>query len=467
MVSLYPKPGPSSFGADVATSIAGGGTGVVLIDHSGVLDFGTSVPTWTLSGAFTERDTSGSNSGSVHIQGTLNTSSHNSAVTFNRPIILTGTAAVDSGTGIQVYQGAATIDSGTGAGSPFAFATDGGSGNKSFGLPIGQVHPLASFSVPGGTALSLKSVYTTGAQSVTGAGISLIGTYQSTAVGNIGFAGPVTLLGAVTVTTASSNVSFSSTLTSPTTSYAMVVNKGTGTVSFGGIVGGSGGPLSSLTTDSGGIAAINATAVTTTGNQTYNGPVTLGVNSTLTTATGNIGFMSTLGSPVTAHALIANKGTGTLSFDGVVGGSGNPLSSLTTDSGGNVAINASGVTTTGPQTYNGPVTLESSTTLSMSVLTLGSTLTGSGFDLTITNSSAITLALGNILGVGHFTNNGSGTTTVGGPLTTTASQIWADPVTLNTAVTTLSTSNSDISFNTTLDALAAGGARLDDNGGHG
>ena len=66
-----------------------------------------------------------------------------------------------------------------------------------------------------GNTVSLVSVATIGAQSVTGALIDLNGTYQSTIGlngGNIGFTGPVTLLGTMGVTTANCAISFSSTV---------------------------------------------------------------------------------------------------------------------------------------------------------------------------------------------------------------------------------------------------------------
>jgi hypothetical protein len=66
--------------------------------------------------------------------------------------------------------------------------------------------------------------------------------------------------------------------------------------------------LASLTTDAAGSTAINTTAITTTGAQTYNDAAIIGSNATLvTTANGNITFRSTLDdSAAGTHALTIN-----------------------------------------------------------------------------------------------------------------------------------------------------------------
>ncbi len=61
------------------------------------------------------------------------------------------------------------------------------------------------------------------------------------------------------------NVSFNSTLNG---GQSLTVNDG-GTTTFGGVVGGS-AALASITTDAAGTTAMNSTAITTTGAQTYN-----------------------------------------------------------------------------------------------------------------------------------------------------------------------------------------------------
>ena len=76
------------------------------------------------------------------------------------------------------------------------------------------MNQLAGFTVVSAATVGLASVFTAGAQSVTGTAITLNGpTYQSAnAGGTLGFTGVVTLGGSVTVATASATVSFSSTV---------------------------------------------------------------------------------------------------------------------------------------------------------------------------------------------------------------------------------------------------------------
>src|SRR6185436_1813487 len=76
----------------------------------------------------------------------------------------------------------------------------------------------------------------------------------------------------------------------------------------------------------------------------------------------DITFASALNSTAgELNSLLVNT-SGTTRFNGAVGGV-DRLSSLTTDAGGNTVINGGSVNTTGAQTYNDPVLLDSNTTL--------------------------------------------------------------------------------------------------------
>jgi hypothetical protein len=147
----------------------------------------------------------------------------------------------------------------------------------------------------------------------------------------------------------------------------------TGTTTFGGVVGGA-TALTSLTTDAGGITAINGGAITTTGGQTYNDSITLGANTTLNAVVGNITFGNTLNG---AFSLTANS-TGTTTFGDVVGGA-TALTSLTTDAGGTTAINGGTITTSGNQVYGDDVTMNQATTLTSAggAITFGGNATNS------------------------------------------------------------------------------------------
>ena len=290
--------GAVSFGTNVSTAKAGLMTGAVLIDHSGLLDFGAGNPVWTLAGSFTEQDSSGLNSGFVHVQGTLNTSGNNAAVTFNRPVTLTGDAILTSGSGAISF--GATLD---GAHN----LTVSGPGITTFTVTVGNATPLASLSLGGPSAINGGSVSTTGAQTYTG-GVS-VGA-NTTFTGNSG-----------------SLVWFKNTLGAASPHSVQVA---TANAQFDGAVSGN---LASLSV--GGTTAINGGSVSTTGAQTYTGAVSLGANTTFTGNSGSlVWFKNTLGatSPHSVQVATANA-----QFDGAVSGN---LTSLSV--GGTSLINKSG-----------------------------------------------------------------------------------------------------------------------------
>ena len=177
---------------------------------------------------------------------------------------------------------------------------------------------------------------------------------------------------------------------------------------FNGAIG-SGTKLASLTvdaTDTGGLIALNAGAVSTTGAQTYGGSTTLGADTVLTTTTG-AGTLSLAGVTLGSDNLtLANSGPATL--NGAVGGTGilkaNGTGSLTVDNTiavGSVidseatTLNGIGaaetVTTTGSQSYTGSLALGANTTLTGTSLSLASLANLNSDELTLNNSGTATL----------------------------------------------------------------------------
>jgi autotransporter-associated beta strand protein len=188
---------------------------------------------------------------------------------------------------------------------------------------------------------------------------------------------------------------------------------------------------------------INGGAVTAA-NQTYNGPVVLGADTTLTSA--NVSLNSTVDGAQT----LTVDGSGVTTFGGIVGGT-TALTSLTTDVAGSLSLNAGAVTTTGAQTFNDAATLGAATTL---------TSTGSG-DVTLAavdgaQTLAVDTAGGTILGgvVGGTTPLTSVTTDApgsvtfsGGSVETSGAQTYNDAATLG-ANTTLT--GDSVAFNGTV-----------------
>jgi filamentous hemagglutinin family protein len=266
------------------------------------------------------------------------------AITFMSPVTLaTGPVEISDANAPVIFNG--TVD----GAEPLSITA--GTGTVAFNGAVGAATPLASLAVLGGGSVTLDtpSVTTTGEQF---------------------YAAPVTL--AVNSTLTGDDVQFQSTLTGP---YALTVND-SGTTTFGGVT-----QLASLASTASGGIDLNTSSVTTTGAQTYDGPVTLGANAVLTGA--GITFNGTVDG---AFALAANATSGTLSLNGVVG-SNTALTSLT---GNGNAIVASGVSTTGAQSYTA-----NSVSLSGNYITTGSNVTVTG-PTTLAGDVDIATANGNI-----------------------------------------------------------------------
>jgi len=125
--------------------------------------------------------------------------------------------------------------------------------------------------------------------------------------------------------------------------------------------------------------------ITTSGSQNYNGTVTLTNDLTLestttTTGTGGITFASTIDG---THVLniTTNAGTNGTTFNGFVGQTA-PLTTVSVN--GPSTFHCTSITSTGNQTYNGTVTVQSDTTLTANagqLIKFQNTLTGTGTPL--------------------------------------------------------------------------------------
>jgi filamentous hemagglutinin family protein len=379
----------------------------------------------------------------------------------------TGTTGISSvtTTGAQDYQTAVTIGANTtlastGSGNITFESTLNDStagtdtlavntaGTTTFSGAVGGTAALLSLTTdaPGTTAINGGSVKTSGAQD---------------------YKDPVTLGAPTTLTTTTSgNVTFESTLDGGQT---LSIGAGTGTVTFGGVVGGT--PLTSIAVTAAGTTAINGGSVTTTGTQSYvgtTGGITLGAPATLTTTNSLI----TLGNQVsgTNTALTLSSGAGGATLNGVNIGT----ASLTLTTTGTVTLDggaydiatgagytfATAVTTNGTltlgqaTTFNGAVTLGGNSTFDSSAvnkdITFVSTIDG-GKTLSVA-AGAGTVTFGGVVGATALTSltvTSAGTTAInGGAVTTTGTQSYVGTtggITLG-ADTTLTTTNALITL---------------------
>ena len=141
-----------------------------------------------------------------------------------------------------------------------------------------------------------------------------------------------------------------------TTGVNLIINAGAGSITLGSTVGAT-NALSSVSLTSSTQIKLGG-SVSTSGSQTYTGPVVLNTDITTTTSGGGVVFASTLNSiAAAAKTLTMTLGSGNATLGGVVGGAtGGALGSLSVTTSGTLAINGGIVTTTGAQTYSSKVT---------------------------------------------------------------------------------------------------------------
>ena len=196
-----------------------------------------------------------------------------------------------------------------------------------------------------------------------------------------------------------------------------------GNVVFNGTVG-SGVGLASLEVT--GTTIINGISITTTGLQSYNGAVTLGIASALTTTNNDILLGSSLNG---GHSLTFTAGSGNLSFIGPVGNL-QPLGVITitsaaavnftdTISAASFSQNAGSVSTS----FNGTQTYTGNFAFTGTALNLNNNLSVGG-SITITNAGLFTKnTTGVISSTLAFVQNGTGSSSIGANLTTGSANI--------------------------------------------
>ena len=183
---------------------------------------------------------------------------------------------------------------------------------------------------------------------------------------------------------------------------------------FSGAVGSS-NPLASLSTaniNTGGTTELNGGSIRTLGDQQFGQKVSLGASATLTSLSkGTIAFAETLNG---ARDLFIDT-AGTIQFQKAIGQT-TALTSLKTLSTGGAAINGGSITTTGLQSYAGPIILGANTTLASTnkgAITLAGKVdsqTSTPRDLTINTAGLTTLAdsVGTNQTLGQLSTDASG-----------------------------------------------------------
>ncbi|MBS0615564.1 MAG: filamentous hemagglutinin N-terminal domain-containing protein [Verrucomicrobia bacterium] len=375
-------------------------------------------------------------------------------------------------------------------------------------INIGDVGSISLAGAHGGLTLTSSNI------------INLSGTLYATSGGAQTYAGPVHLVSGVsqacTFFTTNQNIVFNNTLDgqAPGTP-GVVINAGTGAVTFNNNVGVGTAPGDFTIVNSGninfGASAANFEVLKNTIDFSQGGPVVIGANFNLqssVTGPGSIIVGNTINSGAGGpFNLTVRSDDGTVALNGSVGNTSS-VNTLNVIGRGGIVLGGSSYISTLAQTYTGPVTLEGSPTItygSASILTILGTIDGDTVatrSLTTTNggvglgpisitgdigtrtplgSLSITTGTGSIslASIGKGIAGGSGATT-GMTLTTTGA------ITLNGAVyhtstlplsfpsttglatsTLLISDNQTISFGGTLNGSVPGAQDLDVQAGSG
>ena len=435
----------------------------------------------------------GSGIGALQINGTGNTAVINGNITATTSVTInaTGTATINAnitttGTGTpQRYYGPVVLGANVTFTAPANSTVrfDGTVNSDGTARSLTVATAILRFSALVGNTAPLSTVTATGAGNhrlVVGVTTTGNQTYGIVRLGN-------TANTSVTLAAGTGTITFNGTIGSNnTTAHALTVTSGN--VVFSGAVGVNGNPISTLTVNgtgtttigavvnyttsvainSTGTANINANVTTTgTAGQIYTGPVALGGNITFTgTANSTVRFASTVNSNnATARSLTVT--TANARFDGTVGSTANPITSVSV--AGTSAINAN-ITTTGAQTYTGAVTLGANVDLTAnagSLVTFSNTVNGD------TNARTLTITTANVQfngAVGGITpplsitvNGGTVTQGAGGSITTPSLSInSASAITLTNAnnavgaLTITGTGNQAVQFTNNVNLSIAG-----------
>lgn len=392
-------------------------------------------------------------------------------------------ASITTG-GNQNYNGAVTLASNT------VLTTSGG--NLSFGSSLNGAHQI-EFSVPaasGSITISGQvgnntppSIVLTQAGTTTfNNTVSISSFTDTTTSGSITFKAGGTISSATTFTTpqtvtfgddASDTFTFGNSTSYANLSHTAGNTSITGTLNAANITLGTSSGTSTLNGTINGsqvsVGTLNAQGnIITSGSQTFNGTVTLTDNLFLAsnaTSAGGINFTSTING---AHnlSISTNAGTNGTSFNGAVGSS-TALATLAVT--GPSTFNCTSITSTGNQTFDGTVTVQSDTSLTANagqLINFKNTLTGSGtplpaltvqtsdsqFDGAISSFTSLTTAAttsfnANLSSVGTLTTNAANINCAS--ISTSGNQTYNSAVTLD-ANTVLSSSSGNLLFDSSL-----------------
>lgn len=380
----------------ITGSLISTNSGPCAIAHTGLLSLAAGSSS-LLAGPFTESGLGGT----VHLSGTIHASNAN--VTFANPITLTGSTTLNSNGGGDILI-SSTVD------GPYDLVYTAGTGNITLSAAIGSITPVLSLTITTANNVLTAAISAGSIIQEAGSGTSTFAALTTTLPSGIDLTGTAFMFNGAISTTGSGGLSINNTGIVTLSSSAPITLTG---------------PFSQ--TGTGGVSL--ATSIEVNGSQIlFKGPITVAGASFLNMdGAGTITLSSTVNG---ANNLVIEGISGAINLQGVVGGT-TPLATFQVLAGTNFtskAISASVIDIeglSGLATFNGNLSGTSSVTLNGVAFTLnGSTVAAGGGGLSITNSGLATILPTSTLSLtGPFVQSGTGTTTMGGSLTTSGHNI--------------------------------------------
>lgn len=373
---------------------------------------------------------------------TIDAQTYAGSVAFNGASYTTSGGTFDAA-GPAVFGTDATITT-SGGDVSFGSSVDGGhnltveagAGAALFDGAIGAITPLSALVVNSGGLTRFGDVVTVGSIATDAPGTLEIVPATMTTPGTQSYGEALTLTTDMTFT--GSSVTFGGPVNGTTVGQQDL--NVTGDATF---LGGAGGTVALQTISVTGAAGVSG-AMASTDAQTYGGAITLLGNTAFTLDNG-LTFDSTIDGP---YAMSVNASSGDVTFNQAVGGtamvgditvdsggvtninSAITAASFTTDAPGSTEMNGGSITTTGAQSYNDAVIVNTDTTLSGSNVAMHSSLdaaTAGSQALTIVGDAAFDQAVGAMAALRAL--NVSGAALIGGgTVTTTGDQSYGSVV---------------------------------------
>lgn len=410
-----------------------GNTSITGTLNAANISLGTSSGTSTLNGTINGSQVS---VGTLNAQGNIISSG---SQTFNGTVTLTDNLSLASN---ATSAGGINFTSTINGAHNLSISTNAGTNGTSFNGAVGSSTALATLAVTGPSTFNCTSITSTGNQTFDGTVTVQSDTSLTANAGQLinfknTLTGSGTPLPALTVQTSDSQFdgaisSFTSLTTAATTSFNANLSS-----------------VGTLTTNA---ANINCASISTSSSQTYNSAVALGVNTVLTSSSGNLIFGSSLNGAHQIEFSVPTT-TGSITVNGQVGETNPPSLVLnqagTTTFNGVVNISSfTDTTTSGSITFNAGGTISSATTFTTpQPVTFGDaasdTITfGASPDYAnLTHTSGNTVINGTVIGADITLGD-----TTGGPATITTPGVFllADGKTLSytTSFTQNGTGNS-------------------------